>query len=632
MLMVFGADGLRVAAHTGPVAAAEPSRPFAASYFDALFAGTQGAQKHLPAVTKAGEAVAQRLLAGGDLYIASVRFDFVSEGIGRAGGLILLKEYSPGVELGSKDAVIFSWSNTTPDEDLFLARQLHASGAFIVGIGPRPEKGIATELLENVTVFLESSAPVPEDVLRRFKGETYPVVSQQNLALLWTFTGELVSALTRQGQMPAMYQSVLVPGARERDLAFRGQKFHQDHSVPAIPAGQLGLAYLKILGELYSSLSKEEVGAIEEVAQACLKVRRDGYQVHAWLVSHYPHWQPGAPGDPQLIRPFERISGEVPQVEELLAALEPGDLFFFLGYYRRPVEVYEAARSAGAKIVEVISGMGKPETAPPQPDYIIQPKWPFGDALLTVPNYDVKIMPGSGAVQASIWWAVVGSMVAERERAEDAIRSIKFAHIRPGVFQMGSETGAAENPLREVKISRAFDIQTTEVTQAQWKAVMGRNLSEYKGADRPVENVTWNDAQEFISRLNARGDEHSYRLPTEEEWEYSCRAGGKGEPAGNLDGLAWYLENSGRQTHPVAQKESNAWGLYDMIGNVWEWAQDDSPLNVIDPKGPSSVSARAVRGCGWGGAPVICSCAFRDALAPHRRDGALGFRLVRTSQ
>ncbi len=652
VLIVFGLGGSWSRANTGSVAAAEANGPFAKSYFDALFAGTQSAQKDLPTITKAGEAVAERLLAGGDLFIASVRYDFVSEGMGRSGGLILLKEYSPAVKLSSKDAVIFSWSNVTPDQELALARKLHATGAFVVGIGPKPPDEIAKELLRNVAAFLESSAPVPPDVLRRFKGQTYPIVSQQNLALLWTFTGELVSALTRQGHMPAMYQSVLVPGARERNLPFRHKKFHKEHTVPAIPAGQLGQAYLNILGELYSALSKEEVGSIEKAAQACMKVRRDGHQVYAWLISHYPHWQPGSPGDPKFIRQFERISGEVPPVQELSAKLKPGDLFFFLGYYRRPVEVYEAARSAGAQILEVISGMGKPATELPEPDYIIQPKWPFGDALVPVPNYDVKILPSSGVVQASIWWALAGSMVIEEEKTEGVIRSMKFAHIGPGVFQMGSETeDAEEKPVHEVTITRAFDMQTTEVTQAQWDALMERNPSEFKGADRPVDNVTWTDAQEFISKLNARRDGYLYRLPTEAEWEYSCRAGTKGEHAGNLDDRAWYLKNSGKQTHPVAQKQPNAWGLYDMNGNVWEWLRDyDTEYSadpVTDPQGPSAGSGRTpttepqvpsegsgrvVRGCGWGGAAVICSCTFRAALGPVRRDGALGFRLVRTSR
>src|SRR5437667_5221339 len=110
-----------------------------------------------------------------------------------------------------------------------------------------------------------------------------------------------------------------------------------------------------------------------------------------------------------------------------------------------------------------------------------------------------------------------------------------------------------------------------EVTQAQWESVMERNPSRFRGADRPVEQVSWNDVQQFLQKLNARGDGYRYRLPAEAEWEYAARAGTSGPYAGNLDAMAWYEQNSGKQTHPVGQKQPNAWGLYDMHGNVWEW-------------------------------------------------------------
>src|SRR6185369_524874 len=140
--------------------------------------------------------------------------------------------------------------------------------------------------------------------------------------------------------------------------------------------------------------------------------------------------------------------------------------------------------------------------------------------------------------------------------------------------------------------------------------------------------ATWDDTQEFVRRLNARSDGYSYRLPTEAEWEYSCRGGTKADYAGKLADFAWYLDNAGKQTHPVARRQANAWGLYDMNGNVWEWVQDYhaaySSLPARDPQGPATGSARVVRGCGWGGAANIFTSAFRDALAPVRRDGALG--------
>src|SRR6185295_12837821 len=127
--------------------------------------------------------------------------------------------------------------------------------------------------------------------------------------------------------------------------------------------------------------------------------------------------------------------------------------------------------------------------------------------------------------------------------------------------------------VHKVRITRQFEIGKYEVTQEQWQAVMGDNPSNFKGANLPVEKVSWNDAQDFLLKLNAR-DGYTYRLPTEAEWEYACRAGSMGDFAGELDDVAWYDKNSGSKTHPVGQKRPNVWGLYDMHGNVSEWCSD----------------------------------------------------------
>ncbi len=211
-----------------------------------------------------------------------------------------------------------------------------------------------------------------------------------------------------------------------------------------------------------------------------------------------------------------------------------------------------------------------------------------------------------------------------------------FVSIPAGEFWMGAENGYPdEKPVHRVTLSLGFDIMKYEVTQGQWEAVMGSNPAHFKdcGSRCPVETVSYLDVQAFLSKLNAQKDGWQYRLPTEAEWEYAARAGTKGDYAGDLDAMAWYKANSGEKTHPVGQKQPNAWGLYDMHGNVWEWVQDwygdYSPEAVTDPTGPASGSTRVVRGGGWFGLDWRCRSAKRDWLDINRRYNLHGFRLVR---
>ena len=168
---------------------------------------------------------------------------------------------------------------------------------------------------------------------------------------------------------------------------------------------------------------------------------------------------------------------------------------------------------------------------------------------------------------------------------------------------------------------------------------MGSNPSEFKGRNNPVEMVSWDDAQEFIKRLNAKEGHKRYRLPTEAEWEYAARAGTTtaysfGDNKKELSRYAWYGENSGDSTKPVGQKQPNPWGLYDVHGNVFEWVQDwygekyyaNSP--GTDPKGPSSSSGRVGRGGGWGSFAESCRSACRYFNSPDYRNICIGFRLA----
>jgi formylglycine-generating enzyme required for sulfatase activity len=227
-----------------------------------------------------------------------------------------------------------------------------------------------------------------------------------------------------------------------------------------------------------------------------------------------------------------------------------------------------------------------------------------------------------------------------------------FKRIPAGTFTMGSpdtEPGRfSDETQHPVTLTKDFFIMTTEVTQKQWRDVMGNNPSSFIscGDNCPVENVSWNDTDRFIARMNRRG-EGTYRLPTEAEWEYAVRAGSTtafyiggvtnlycNPTDPNLNLIGWYCGNSAQKNHPVAQKQPNAWGLYDMSGNVYEWCQDwygTYPISATDPTGPTSGSNRVFRGGSWDYLAVGCRSAYRNKATPDYWDITLGFRLVRSA-
>jgi len=226
---------------------------------------------------------------------------------------------------------------------------------------------------------------------------------------------------------------------------------------------------------------------------------------------------------------------------------------------------------------------------------------------------------------------------------------ISFLLIPAGTFQMGSDHGDDnEKPVHTVRLSRPFYLGMYPVTQRQWEAVMGSNPSRFQGPEHPVERVSWNKVQEFIRSLNTHGGRALYRLPTETEWEYAARAGATGaycfgDDVTQLAQYAWYADSARSITYPVGQLQPNAWGLYDMHGNVWEWAQDwydnqeyarraATGIAVVDPAGPASGSDRVLRGGGYSSPARSCRSAGRGSDVPGYLSTDRGFRLLREVQ
>jgi len=225
-----------------------------------------------------------------------------------------------------------------------------------------------------------------------------------------------------------------------------------------------------------------------------------------------------------------------------------------------------------------------------------------------------------------------------------------FVLIAPGSFVMGSEEGprlhrhfANEKPTHTVNITKPFYMGRCEVTQEQWRSVTGANPSHFRGDRNPVENMTYDDCQAFLRKLAAKAPEHTFRLPTEAEWEYACRAGSTseysfGDDETKLSEYAWYDSNSGRTTHPVGEKAPNAWGLFDMHGNVWEWCQDwygdYSDEEQTDPVGPADGIWHILRGGSFGSNHMYCRSPRRyfNFWSPDYHYNEIGLRVVMSAE
>jgi len=347
------------------------------------------------------------------------------------------------------------------------------------------------------------------------------------------------------------------------------------------------------------------------------------------------------------------------------------------GYTSEPTVTITGGGGSGAAAKAILSGdkvavvvvltAGSGYTSAPKVSIDTPPK-ELGLVLEMVPKLTVMGPPGSLArvewsVDLSGPWTALSNVVVSTEgvvlvdltpgivrRFYRAVADAKpagppgFVWITPGTFVMGSPPSELERNLDEgghtVRLTEEFWLSDHEVTQSEYQAVMGNTPSSFTGdLNRPVEQVSWFEALEYCQKLTARERaagritaQEAYRLPTEAEWEYAARAGTTGARHGELDAIAWHGGNSWNQTHPVKQKAANAWGLHDMMGNVWEWCGDwygNYPTgSLTDPMGPSSGSDRVIRGGSWGGDAGDVRSANRSRINEGHRLINLGFRPV----
>ena len=342
---------------------------------------------------------------------------------------------------------------------------------------------------------------------------------------------------------------------------------------------------------------------------------------------------------------------------------------------KNPAERPSSCQAVLAGLVDDIPVIRSPDSAidpeQPLPKIVVEqtpgpvsrPDLPKLDKL-PKKSFRIKAFGFLGLVGLVLWWlavaepwnwksnhdesnAIAGIELSLPEPITNSL-GMKFRLIEPGTFMMGlpeNEAGRYKDETQHrVTLTKSYYLGVYEVTQEEYERLMGTNPSTYKGKRNPVENVSYDDAIGFIERLNDLPEEkaagRSYRLPTEAEWEYACRAGSStaycfGDDEARLGEYAWYDKNSGIRTHPVGKKRPNGWGLYDMHGNVWEWCNDwygEYPSgSVTDPTGASSGSFRVRRGGSWYNEAADCRSALRFRSDPSLRSSYLGFRLVLSS-
>lgn len=373
----------------GAHAAMAPPGP-AARYLDRLLTSLRAMERDLPAITAAAEQAADRLVAGGRIFLAGYQ-GFVSEGLGRAGGMMTVKALEDPLGLGPNDVVVLGGvAKMTPAENAIIQGTARA-GAMLILYAP-----------EDWT----SDGRGPHVPGADTPG-VLPTISPLIAAELWAFTGELVAALTRRGKMPPMYQSIVVPGGPARNASHLNLAWEPTPPAAVAP-GLLGRTYLARLVECLGHLRGSQLPRFAEAGRLSARALQDLHDVWYAAVGHMPPYEYGLVGAEGLAKAMPP-NPDLPGAEKLM---KPGDVIWYVGYYEPFGPWVETAHQRGARIVTVTSGTPQRPATDLGADVNITGCWPYGDALVEVPGYDVKILPPSGVVQSAAYWLLVAETQA----------------------------------------------------------------------------------------------------------------------------------------------------------------------------------------------------------------------------
>lgn len=357
-------------------------------YADRLLAAISQSAANLSRITAAAEQAAARMVAGGKIWIAGDE-GFVTEGSYRAGGMMALQALDSAAKASAGDVVLLgTLAAKQADRDLVAAAE--ARGALVVLFAPQD--------LPGTHLFINAFAPAADNP------QALPITSPALADNLWAFTGELVGALTRLGKMPPMFESVLVPGGNERNATHLKLQWEPGTPQPA-PAGLLGRQYFARLANCLRQLKGSQAELFAGAAGLAADTRAAGGTVYCELFGHLPPFEAGQVGDPNLCKPLTQSTPE-----KIGQIIKPGDLVLYVGYYEPYGPWVEQVHGLGARIVTVVSGTPERMAAEMGADINISGCWPYGDALVAVPGYDVHVLPPSGVVASAAYWMLVAEM------------------------------------------------------------------------------------------------------------------------------------------------------------------------------------------------------------------------------
>ena len=353
-------------------------------YADSLLGHLQTVTAALPAYTAAAEQAAAALASGKALWLWGDR-GFVLEGLNRAGGMMAAKDLRKPELVQPGDVVLRGHFGVPTAEQLALLEQIKAHQPLLITLSPEG-------LQAGTIVALTTKAIEPEMAA--------PLVS----ARFWTLTAEIVSALTRLGKMPPMYQSVMLPGGRERNAGHLKRQW--DNPVASVRRGLLGREYLAKVANSLRSLKVTQAQRFAQAGKLAVETTRAGHTVWYASLGHLLPELPNLPGEPNLAKPLKVGPGP----EKLAEFVNPGDLILYVGYYEPYGPWVEKAHELGTKIVTVVSGTPERRAEDMGADLNMKGCWAFGDAVVEVPGYDIKMLPPSGVVQAAAYYMLMAEI------------------------------------------------------------------------------------------------------------------------------------------------------------------------------------------------------------------------------